>query len=278
MSVLAKDMKVATHLRIFLDRLTNRTRLNEAEQAAILQLPFTVVQVDAQRDFVRLDQTVDHVSVVAEGILARFGQNAEGLRQITALHIPGDAPDLHLVVVPEDTVPLQALRPSTILLVPHVALRTAAARYPAIAEAFWRHCSVDAAITAKWVVNVGRQHARTRIAHLLCEMAVRNNATLATGEVSFPFPLTQSNLADATGVTPVHVNRSLKALAKEGLVTLSGRMAHVPDWKKLVRRGEFDARYLHASLVPEQRLRIVDPDAVGEAPAADAIPPRSVSA
>lgn len=92
--------------------------------------------------------------------------------EITALHITGDAPDLHTVVSPGDTFPLQALSDTTILRVPHAALRAIAARYP-----LWRHCSVDTAITAQWVLNVGRRDAKMRIAHLLCEMAVCYGAT-----------------------------------------------------------------------------------------------------
>ena len=245
-------------LQFFLERLTSRSRLNEVEQQAILALPTQVLQVDAHRDFVALDEVVDHVSVVAKGVVARFGENAEGVRQITALHIAGDAPGLHTVVVPSDTVPLQALSKAVILRVTHVALRAVVARHPAVAEAFWRHCSVDAAITARWVVNVGRRDAKTRLAHLLCEMAVRYNAHASEGEVTFPFPLTQTHLSDATGMTAIHVNRSLKALAAQGFVTLSGRVARIPDWQRLVERGEFEAGYLQAGVRPKERLRILD--------------------
>lgn len=205
-----------------------------------------------------LDEVVDHVSVVVKGIVARFGQNADGARQIIALHIAGDAPDLHTVVLPSDTVPLQALSTTTILRIRHADLRVLAARHPAVAEAFWRHSSVDAAITAKWVLNGGRRNAKTRIAHLLCEMAVRCGAVVGGGEVKFDFPLTQTHLADATGLTSVHVNRTLKALAAQDLLTLSGRRARIPDWARLVERGEFDAEYLQADFKPATRLRIMD--------------------
>lgn len=245
-------------LRPFADRLTNRSRLNETEQRALLDLPARVLKVDAQRDFVRLSETVDHVSVVVDGVVARFGQNSEGERQITAFHIAGDAPDLHTVVVPSDTVPLHALSKATILSIPHTALRAVAARYPAVAEAFWRHCSVDAAITAKWILNVGRRDAQTRIAHLFCEMAVRYNAHAGDDEASYSFPLTQTQLADAVGMTAVHVNRSLRALAEQGLVTFRGGSVRIPHWERLVARGEFEAEYLQAGWQPGSRLRIMD--------------------
>ncbi len=237
-------------LRPFLDRLTSRSRLTGIEQEAILQLPSVDLRIDAHRDVVRLGEAVDHVSIVTDGFVGRFGQNAQGERQLTALHIAGDAPDLHLVVVPSDTCPLQSLSDTRISRVPHAELREVAARFPAVAEAFWRHCSVDAAITAQWVVNLGRRDARTRIAHLLCEMAVRCGVDLKGGEIDFPFPLTQTHLADATGLTPVHINRTLKALASEDLVYLADRKARIPDWKRLVQHGEFETGYLHAALEP----------------------------
>lgn len=245
-------------LQPFLDRLTSRSRLSQTEQQAVLALPTHTAQVGVNRDFVGLGETVDHACVVVEGVVGRFCQTAEGARQITARHIAGDAPDLHSVVLPKDQSALQALSTTTILRIPHAALRTLAARYPAIAEAFWRDCSVDAAVTAQWVVNVGRHDARTRIAHLLCEMAVRFGAGPLEGEVSYSFPLTQAHLADATGLTPVHVNRTLKALAAEDLVTVSGRTVRIFNWEALAEVGEFDAEYLQADLQPEERLRLVD--------------------
>ena len=169
----------------FVDRLASHSQLNEAEQDALLALPAQLLTVDAHRDFVRLNETVDHVSVVIDGVIGRFGQNAEGERQLIALHIAGDAPDLHLMVVPRGTVPLQALSNARVLRVPHPALREVTARYPAIAEALWRHCSIDAGITARWVLNLGRRDAKTRIAHLLCEMAVRYDAIADGGAVTF---------------------------------------------------------------------------------------------
>lgn len=245
-----------SNLEHFLDRLTRRSVLTDEEQKAILDLPAYAAQVPANRDFVHLGERVDHVSLVVEGIVGRFGQNSEGERQITAIHLPGDMADLHSVVQPEGTSALQALSTTTILRIPHASLRTLAARFPAIAEAFWRDCMVDASILSQWVVNVGRRDARARMAHLLCEMAIRCGAR-DKGELQFKFPLTQVHLGNALGLTCVHVNRTLKALRDNGLVTLRGRTVHILDWEALARAGDFDPAYLHADNDPEQRLRIV---------------------
>jgi CRP-like cAMP-binding protein len=247
-----------TDLQPFLDRLTSRSQLTDREREAILHLPTHAAQVQANRDFVRLDQSVDHACVIVEGVVGRFDQTANGARQITALHIAGDAPDLHSVVQPKASSALQALTTATILRVPHTALRALAARYPAVAEAFWRDCMVDSAILSQWVVNVGRRDAKTRVAHLLCEMAKRHKAEPKGGETVFHFPLTQNHIADATGLTPVHVNRTLKVLREEGLVVVCSRTVRILDWDALAKLGEFDSDYLQADLRPEERMRIAE--------------------
>jgi CRP-like cAMP-binding protein len=244
------------NLQLFLDRLTSRSVLSEAEQLAILELPTHVMQVEANRDFVRLAERVDHACFVVAGLVGRFDQNSQGGRQITSLYIAGDMPDLHSVVQPKATSALQALSTATILKVPHSALRAIGAKYPAIAEALWRDCMVDSMILAQWVVNVGRRDAKTRIAHLVCEMACRSAPRQERGNVRFQLPMTQTHLADATGLTAVHVNRSLKALTNDGLTFRRGSV-WIEDWNTLVQVGDFDAGYLQADLSPEERVRFV---------------------
>lgn len=243
-------------LRRFLDRLTSRSVLSAAEQQAIMDLPAHAVQIEANTDLVRLGERVDHASFVVAGVVGRFDQTALGARQITALHIAGDMPDLHSVVQPTATSALQALSTSTILRVPHSAIRSIAARHSAIAEAFWRDTMVDAMILAQWVVNVGRRDAKTRIAHLLCEMACRYEAEPHGNQVRFNMRMTQQHLADATGLTPVHVNRSLKALAAEG-ASFRGGTVRIDDWDWLQDRGDFEPGYLQRDILPEERIRII---------------------
>lgn len=233
-----------TPFQRFLTRLVSRSSLSRAEQGEILGLPGFPAQYETSRDFVRLGERVDHCCLVVEGLVGRFGQNQEGGRQITAVHVPGDMVDLHSVVMPEAASALQALSVTTVLRVPHGALRRAARASPAIAEAFWRECVVDAAVLSEWVVNVGRRDAQARIAHLLCELACRYDAVGTSDRFDFPFLATQTHLADMVGLTPVHVNRTLKDLREKGAVDLSRRVAQVLSWSRLVEIGDFDPTYL----------------------------------
>jgi CRP-like cAMP-binding protein len=114
---------------------------------------------------------------------------------------------------------------------------------------------VDAMILAQWVVNVGRRDARSRTAHLICEMGLRYIGHRLSGRIAFNLPMTQTQLADATSLTPVHVNRTLVALRAEGIEFRRGRVL-VEDWGSLVRVGDFDADYLQQDVQPEERIRI----------------------
>jgi DNA-binding Lrp family transcriptional regulator len=83
------------------------------------------------------------------------------------------------------------------------------------------------------------------MAHLLCEFAVRLEAEGLAKEYRYELPMTQEQLADALGLTPVHVNRTLKALEADGLITRNKRMVSFPNWEKLREAGDFNQRYLH---------------------------------
>jgi CRP-like cAMP-binding protein len=109
----------------------------------------------------------------------------------------------------------------------------------------WRDTLVDSAIFREWVVNVGRRTAYERIAHLLCELMTRLRAMdLAQGDTC-ELPVTQAELADATGLSAVHTNRTLQELRAEGLIRLEGRVLTALDWEGLKGAGGFDPAYLH---------------------------------
>lgn len=231
-------------LQTFVNRLALRSLLTSEEAIAILGLNGHTKQVAAHTDFVLQGEPVDHACLVIEGLVGRSGQNRDGARQITCLHIPGDMADLPSVVSPKSGWGLTALSNTTILRVAHADIRRVAAKHPGIAEAFWRDCVADGSIFSEWVVNVGCRDATSRLAHLFCEMAVRSERAGLSSRHSFALPITQSDLGDATGLTGVHVNRTLKALKAQGIVTASSGTVTVHDWDQLVSIGDFDDAFL----------------------------------
>lgn len=240
----------------FLERLTSRTRLSPTEEREILSLPTRLLCFAPNTDFVRIGETPAQACVVIDGLVGRFDQNKRGERQITGLHIPGDMSDAHSIMHPGASSALHALTATTLAAVPHTALRNAAAAFPAIAEALWWECALDAAILAHWLFSVGRLDARGRLVHLICEMACRFGVAPAKGPVRFPLRMTQIQLADATGLTPVHVNRVMKGLKDHGL-TMRCKMVWIEDWATFAKIGEFDGRYLHMAGKADDRLGAV---------------------
>jgi CRP-like cAMP-binding protein len=160
--------------------------------------------------------------------------------------LPGDIPDLqslHLEVMDHSLATVVA---SKVAFIPHEAVRSFLRAHPRIADVFWRDTLIDAAVFREWVVNVGRREAYGRISHLLCEVYVRLKAVgLANGQ-AFEMPVTQAELGDATGMSNVHVNRTLQELRRDGLISTpkSGRVV-IERWDGLQHAGEFDATYLH---------------------------------
>lgn len=254
-------------LQPFVDRLASHSELSAEERQAICQLPSRTAQIAANRDVVRLGDRIDHACFIIDGLAARYDQNVDGERQTTAFHIPGDMADLHSVVLPHATTGLQALTTTTFAMIQHLDLRALARSHPRISEAFWRECMIDAAILSQWVVNAGRRNAKTRMAHLLCEMAVRYGGNAIPKK--FILPITQGQLAEATALTPVHVNRTLKALREEGLAIVRFREVQVLDWNGLQEAGEFDSAYLNAGARPrhDRGTRVARPQPGQESPA-----------
>ena len=229
----------------FVQRLLLRSELSVEERDAVLALPIELQQVRTNRDFVALGEELEHACLIIDGLAGRFEQTRNGKRQITAVHLPGDMADLHSVVIPKTSWALQALSSTTIGRIPHEALVTVSDRYPRLARAFWRDCSVDASVIAGWTVSLGLLSAKARLAHFLCEMRCRYDAAgLASGD-GFDLPMTQAHLGDALGLTSVHVNRMAQALKHEGLASIGDRRVTIMDWARLVRVAEFDPAYLH---------------------------------
>jgi CRP-like cAMP-binding protein len=235
----------------FLTRLLTRSVLDDEEQQAVFELPVAIQKFSGGVDFVDLGEELDHACLIVDGLVARFEQTSKGDRQITALHIPGDMADLHSVVLPKTSWALQTLTTSRVGKIPHVALVAAADRYPRLARAFWRDCAVDASIIAVWSVSLGRRNAEARLAHLLCELKCREEAVGRLDGCAFALPMTQMQLADVLGLTPIHVNRMLGTLRSASLITMSSGRVEILNWPGLAKAADFDPAYLHLEKQPE---------------------------
>ena len=140
---------------------------------------------------------------------------------------------------------LGTVAPSKVAFIAHDAMKQLIHEHPRIGDAFWRDTLIDAAIFREWIVNVGGRDAYSRIAHLFCEIFLKLKAVGLTNGTSFDFPITQSKLGEATGLSTVHVNRSVQSLRTDGLIVLERGHCRIPDLERLEQAAMFDRTYLH---------------------------------
>jgi CRP-like cAMP-binding protein len=239
-----------------LDLLVRQLRLHiplaDEDAAEILALPYKLRALEAQSYTLREGEKPDRCAILIRGFAYRHKVTGDGSRQILSLHIPGDALDFQNMFLEESDHNVQMLTRGEVAEIARPHLEELVQSRARIGEAILIASLVESSIFREWTLNVGRRDSRSRIAHLLCEFAYRLHAQgLAKGSV-YELPMTQEQLADATGLTPVHVNRVLKGLQSEGLIERDRRMISIPSWEKLRDVGDFSPRYLHVrTVVPD---------------------------
>lgn len=184
--------------------------------------------------------------LVLGGVIKACRNLETGHVQTLALFAPGDLLGAQALALGRETSTLAAVSNSRYALVPLPRLRSLMREHPALVETLWQSLAREAAILQQWMVGMGRRGALGQIAHLLCEMAVRLRVPGPDddGGGVYPFPLTQGELADAAGLSPVHVNRVLQALRADGLIVLNRGQLRIGDWRRLAEIADFDPGYL----------------------------------
>lgn len=228
-----------------LHRWGRAVQLTKEDKQALLSLPSTRRTFERDAHIVREGELPSSCSLILRGYAFRQKLVSNGARQIISFHIPGEFVDLQnlLFDVADDNV--QSLGRSEVAVLPKDAMTELFAAHPNLRRAAWLDTLIDASIFREWVVNLGRRDARGRIAHLLCELMARLRASGLMDRQVCDFPLTQEQIADATGLTPVHTNRTLQTLRRDGLISLSSNKLTILDWNKLADAGDFNDRYLH---------------------------------
>jgi len=230
-------------------RLETRARLGEADRDALLGMPCSVRTLPAGAYLVRDGDIPENCGVLLSGFAYRHKITGEGARQIISIHMPTEFIDLQNAFLAVSDHNVQMLTAAEIVLIPRGAIRDLALSHPAIGRALWIDSLIEAAMFREWVVNVGRRDSRTRISHLLCEFSLRLESHGLASEHRYELPMTQEQLADAVGLTPVHVNRVLKLLEQEGLISRDKRAIVIEDWQRMREAGDFNERYLHLETV-----------------------------
>jgi CRP-like cAMP-binding protein len=228
-----------------LKRLAWTDRLSGDEQDELVGSVSRVQSFEAGETIVPAEVPVDFSSIILQGISSRQKVLESGARQITAFHITGDFCDLHTYVLktlPDSVVAMSHCKVATI---PHDKLDRIFRDNYHLARLFWASTLIDAAIFRQWIISIGRRTPIARLAHLFCELFLRFQMVSLTQDMSYPLPVTQTDLSDVLGLSLVHTNRTCAALRLEGLATFSQRRVTVHDWEALQRTAEFNPQYLH---------------------------------
>jgi len=235
----------ASDLIALVRKLGQRTDLDADDIDAILALPYRNDTCSARRYVVREGDSSSHGALLLSGFAFSSKLAGDGGRQILSVHVRGDLLGLNSGLLDAVDHNVQALTPCRIACIPHYAILALAEARPAIARAFWREAMVEASIAREWLLNVGRRTARQRISHLFCELAARQEAAGVCSGPTYHWPMTQEEVADALGLTSVHVNRTLQGLRRDGLLQASAHSVVVADWAALQVEGDFSPSYLH---------------------------------
>ena len=202
-------------------------------------------QVLRHNDIVANGSSPDFCTLIVSGLACRYKILPDGGRQILAFHIPGDVPDFYSFITGQRSDAIGALTSCDLAVIPYRELRQVTRSFPNICHALWRESLIDAAIMREWLTGIGRRDAYARTAHLICEQYYRMKAIGLASEGILEFPVTQAEIADALGLSTVHVNRTMKALSRKKLITYQNHLITITDWQALQAAGQFEADYLH---------------------------------
>jgi len=226
-------------------KFRRRASLEESDCQALLELPFRKRVAEAGRYLVREGDQLEESILLLSGLAYRHKMTADGARQIVSIHIPGDFLDLEGALLKVADHSIQALTRAEVATIAREHVIALIDSHPRVGRAMWIDTLVDGSIFREWVMNVGRRPAKQRSGHLLCEFARRLEIAGLGDTSGYEFPMSQEQLADATGLTSVHVNRTLKVLELEGLIVRNKRFITIPDWERLRDMAGFNELYLH---------------------------------
>jgi len=239
-------------MHVLLRKLSALHTISDEEAAALL------AAISHTRDIKRGDDIAEdgsepkHSTVVIEGIACRYKQFHDGRRQILSFQYPGDITDLYSYVLKKLDHAVGALTHCRVSHIPHTAIQALCEQYPNLAYALWRDTLVDTSKLHASIASLGVRSSKERLAHFLAEQHVRMAAIgLVELGQSASFGITQSDLADATGLSLVHVNKTLKKLKDDGLVSWNRHRLTILNWDGLKEAALFDETYLnfkHASI------------------------------
>ena len=232
----------------FIEKLARCNPLNAAEVEALTAATAHPRSIKARQDLIREGDRPGPVFVILDGWAYRYKILPNGTRQILAFLMPGDCCDLHISLLAEMDHSIQTITPSRVATIGRVEMDSMLDEHRGIAKALYISQLIDEGTMRAWITSMGRRSSIERVAHLMCELYLRARIIGLKIEPKLSLPLSQLLIADALGMTAVHLNRVLKALRAEGAMTLDRKSLLIGDPSKLVQIAGFDENYLHRRL------------------------------
>lgn len=238
------------HARL-IRKLESIAELTDKDRQALKELPIHVKDMGPGSEVIRNGEQPTSCCLLIEGFMHRYKQLPNGRRQVLSYHLPGDIPDLLSLRLDRMDHSLGTIVPTKAAFIPHGAIQALIQGSPTLNAAFTRDMLLDAAVFREWIVNLGSRLAGPRIAHLFCEIVTRMKSLGLGFENSFVLPLSQAEIGDATGMSSVHVNRSIQELRAAKLIAFKAHTLRLLDWEGLRKLGGFDPTYLNLKALPD---------------------------
>ena len=225
------------------DRLTGVEELSDDDLELLTRMSYTIGHFGSHDHVLRKGDQTSNCCLLLQGYLC---WKDPGSGQITSIYVPGDVPDLdlHGVAASQLGSHLTALGPAVVAFVPRAFFHDISVQSESLARALRRLDMAETACLRNWIINLGSRDSLARVAHLICEITVRLWAVGLSHDYRLPSPFTQSDLAAACAISPVHANRIIQELRRRRALQWQSRMITISDWRMLVHLARFEPDYL----------------------------------
>jgi len=244
---------ITSTVRPLIAKYQNYAPLSQ-DEVQVLEGAFASTRtVELGADMAVAGTSPDYSTLLVSGFAGRYNITKQGVRQITAIHVPGDFVDLHCFLLKPMDHSIVALTTCEIAMMPHRIVGEIFDTQPKIARLFWLNTLIDGATHRKWSVALGSLQAHQHLAHFICELYLRMEQIGRTQDGSFHIPITQLVLGECLGLSSVHTNRTVQKLRSEKLIRWERDLITIIDWDRLVEVAEFDPTYLR---IPKSRIAV----------------------
>lgn len=235
--------------KALLRRISFYADLDDADQQVIMEINGRDQHFEKNTEIIDAGQEMDSVLIVKEGWAIRYKTLEDGRRQVLNVLLPGDMFDLQVLVAAESDHSVKTVTSLKGLSVRPSEFRRLLTESGKLTLAFWWMQVQEEAFLREQIVRNGKQTARERIGHFLLELyrrvLITGAGACAGNEEGFRVPLTQTVIADALGLTPIHTNRVLRQLERDDLLERDNGWILFKDQRRLAEISQFDIGYFH---------------------------------